>query len=81
MSPLSEHQFLLRVSRDHLIDLLMVNTQMTPVLLDSETGIGEAISIWLCMPFAVSLFIFAWKKMPETRQKMLEEIGKSWEMK
>lgn len=53
-------------------------TQMTPILLDPETGIGGAYTFWLFMVNAIILLVFVWKFVPETKQKTLEEIEQSW---
>jgi SP family arabinose:H+ symporter-like MFS transporter len=53
-------------------------TQFTPVLLDEENGIGGAYTFWLFMVNAMFLLWFVWKKVPETKQRTLEEIEQSW---
>jgi SP family arabinose:H+ symporter-like MFS transporter len=50
-------------------------TQMTPVLLE---GIGGAFTFWIFMINAIILVIFVWRVVPETKQKTLEEIERSW---
>lgn len=50
-------------------------TQLTPVLLDQ---IGGAGTFFIFMINAIILLIFTWKFVPETKQKSLEEIEKSW---
>lgn len=50
-------------------------SQTFPVL----TGyIGSAYTFWLYMAIAIIAFIFVWKKIPETKEKTLEEIEKEW---
>ena len=53
-------------------------TQFTPMLLDPETGIGGAYTFWLFMMNAIVLLVFVWKRVPETKQRTLEEIARSW---
>jgi len=50
-------------------------TQFTPVLLKE---IGGAFTFWLFMINAIILFVFTWRKIPETSGKTLEEIERSW---
>jgi MFS transporter, SP family, arabinose:H+ symporter len=50
-------------------------TQLTPVLLESA---GGAFTFWLFMINAIILLIFTWLKIPETKNRTLEEIEKSW---
>ncbi len=50
-------------------------TQFFPVLLDN---IGGAFTFWIFMINAIFLLIFVWKLVPETKQKTLEEIERSW---
>jgi SP family arabinose:H+ symporter-like MFS transporter len=53
-------------------------TQFTPALLDEEKGIGGAKTFWLFMLNAIVLLWFVWKRIPETKQRTLEEIEQSW---
>lgn len=53
-------------------------TQFTPVLLDEKSGIGGAYTFWLFMINAIFLLWFVWAKVPETKQRTLEEIEQSW---
>jgi len=50
-------------------------TQLTPILLESA---GGAFTFWLFMINAIILWIFTWLKIPETQNRTLEEIEKSW---
>ena len=50
-------------------------TQLTPILLESA---GGAFTFWLFMINAIILWIFTWLKIPETKNRTLEEIEKSW---
>jgi SP family arabinose:H+ symporter-like MFS transporter len=50
-------------------------TQFTPVLLQK---VGGAYTFWLFMLNAIFLLWFVWKKIPETKQRTLEEIEQSW---
>lgn len=50
-------------------------TQFTPVLLES---IGGAFTFWVFMINSIILLIFTWRMIPETKQRTLEEIEKSW---
>jgi SP family arabinose:H+ symporter-like MFS transporter len=50
-------------------------TQLTPMLLES---VGGAFTFWLFMVNAIILVVFTWLKIPETKNKTLEEIEKSW---
>ncbi len=50
-------------------------TQFTPVLLQR---VGGAYTFWLFMLNAIFLLWFVWKKIPETKQRTLEEIEQSW---
>ncbi len=54
---------------------VLLITQLTPVLLEH---LGGAFTFWIFMINAVILLIFTWKKIPETRQRSLEDIEKSW---
>jgi SP family arabinose:H+ symporter-like MFS transporter len=53
-------------------------TQFTPTLLDKDTGIGGANTFWLFALNAIVLLWFVWKRVPETKQRTLEEIEQSW---
>lgn len=50
-------------------------TQFTPMLLES---IGGAFTFWLFMINSIILLVFTWMKIPETKQRTLEEIERSW---
>lgn len=50
-------------------------TQFTPVLLER---IGGAYTFWLFMLNAIFLLWFVWRRIPETKQRSLEEIEQSW---
>ncbi len=50
-------------------------TQFTPVLLEN---IGGAFTFWVFLLNAIILLIFILKKVPETKQRTLEEIEQSW---
>lgn len=50
-------------------------TQLTPVMLES---IGGAFTFWLFMVNAIILLVFSWLKIPETKNRTLEDIEKSW---
>lgn len=50
-------------------------TQFTPMLLES---IGGAFTFWLFMVNSIILLVFTWMKIPETKQRTLEEIERSW---
>ena len=50
-------------------------TQFTPVLLQR---VGGAYTFWIFMLNAIFLLWFVWKKIPETKQRTLEEIEQSW---
>lgn len=50
-------------------------TQLTPVMLEN---LGGAFTFWLFMVNAIILLIFSWLKIPETKNRTLEEIEKSW---
>jgi SP family arabinose:H+ symporter-like MFS transporter len=53
-------------------------TQFTPTLLDKDTGIGGANTFWLFALNAIVLLWFVWKRVPETKQRTLEDIEQSW---
>ena len=57
------------------IGVLLI-TQFTPVLLK---GLGGAGTFGIFMINAIILLVFTWKRIPETKQKTLEEIELSWE--
>lgn len=50
-------------------------TQFTPVLLDR---IGGAFTFWIFMVNSIILLAFTLKVIPETKNKSLEEIEKTW---
>ena len=50
-------------------------TQFTPVLLQR---VGGAYTFWIFMLNAIFLLWFVWRKIPETKQRTLEEIEQSW---
>lgn len=50
-------------------------TQFTPMLLEKA---GGAVTFWIFCANAVILFFFVWLKVPETKQRTLEEIEQSW---
>ena len=50
-------------------------TQFFPVMLNQ---LGGAFTFWIFMLNAIILVIFIWRFVPETKQKTLEEIEKSW---
>ena len=54
---------------------VLLITQLTPVMLEK---LGGAKTFLLFMVNAVILLVFTWKKIPETRQRTLEDIEKSW---
>ncbi|MDN5217083.1 sugar porter family MFS transporter [Fulvivirgaceae bacterium BMA12] len=51
-------------------------TQLTPMLME---GIGGAYTFWLFMINAIILLVFTWRKIPETKNRSLEEIEKIWQ--
>jgi len=50
-------------------------TQLTPWLLKN---LGGAYTFWLFMINSIILLIFVWVRIPETKQKTLEEIEQGW---
>lgn len=52
-------------------------TQLTPMLLES---VGGAFTFWLFMVNAIILVVFTWLRIPETKNRTLEEIEKSWKL-
>lgn len=54
---------------------VLLITQLTPILLES---IGGAYTFWLFMMNSIILLVFTWRKIPETKNKTLEEIEQSW---
>lgn len=50
-------------------------TQFTPWLLKNT---GGAFTFWIFMLNAIFLLWFVWKRVPETKQRTLEEIEQSW---
>jgi SP family arabinose:H+ symporter-like MFS transporter len=48
---------------------------LTPILLER---VGSAFTFGLFMINAIILLIFTWYRIPETKNKTLEEIEKSW---
>jgi MFS transporter, SP family, arabinose:H+ symporter len=50
-------------------------TQFTPMLLEH---VGSAFTFWIFFVNAIILFMFIWAKIPETKQRTLEEIEQSW---
>jgi SP family arabinose:H+ symporter-like MFS transporter len=50
-------------------------TQFTPMLLEK---VGGSVTFWIFCVNAVILFFFVWHKVPETKQRTLEEIEQSW---
>ncbi|MGC4233962.1 MAG: sugar porter family MFS transporter [Niabella sp.] len=59
------------------IGVLLI-TQLTPWLLEN---LGGAYTFWLFMLNSIILFIFTWARIPETKQKTLEEIERGWHHK
>ncbi len=53
-------------------------TQFTPMLLESA---GGAMTFGLFMVNSIILLVFIWYKIPETKQKSLEEIEQVWRVK
>ena len=50
-------------------------TQFFPIMLNK---LGGAFTFWIFMINAIILVLFIWQYVPETKQKTLEEIEKSW---
>jgi SP family arabinose:H+ symporter-like MFS transporter len=50
-------------------------TQFTPWLLKN---VGGAFTFWIFMLNAIFLLWFVWRRVPETKQRTLEEIEQSW---
>lgn len=50
-------------------------TQFTPILLQN---VGGAVTFWIFMINSIILLIFTVRMIPETKQRTLEEIEKSW---
>ncbi len=53
-------------------------TQFTPMLLESA---GGAVTFGIFMINSIILLAFIWYRIPETKQKTLEEIEQSWKQK
>lgn len=51
-------------------------SQTFPVFMGS---LGTANTFWLYMTAAIIAWIFVWKKIPETKEKTLEEIEEEWD--
>lgn len=56
------------------IGVLLI-TQLTPIFLED---LGGAFTFCIFLLNAIFLLIFTWKVIPETKQRTLEEIEKSW---
>ncbi len=56
------------------IGVLLI-TQLTPIFLED---LGGAFTFCIFLVNAIFLLIFTWKVIPETKQRTLEEIEKSW---
>jgi len=54
---------------------VLLITQLTPVMLEK---LGGAKTFLLFMVNAIILLLFTWKRIPETRQRTLEDIERSW---
>ncbi|QRR01326.1 sugar porter family MFS transporter [Dyadobacter sandarakinus] len=54
---------------------VVVITQLTPYFLET---FGGASTFWIFMVNAVIIWIFTFKKIPETKNRTLEEIERSW---
>lgn len=52
-------------------------TQFTPWLLEN---VGGASTFWIFMLNAIFLLWFVWTRVPETKQRTLEEIEQSWKL-
>lgn len=52
-----------------------VVSQTFPMLLE---GIGSAWTFWIYMVMSVLAFVFVWNRVPETKEKTLEEIQQMW---
>ena len=50
-------------------------TQMFPILLEQA---GPAVTFWIFGGMSLLAFIFVWMRVPETKEKTLEEIERSW---
>jgi len=50
-------------------------TQMFPILLEQA---GPAVTFWIFGGMSLLAFIFVWTRVPETKEKTLEEIERSW---
>jgi len=50
-------------------------SQTFPMLLEA---IGSAWTFWIYMVMSLFAFLFVWKKVPETKEKTLEEIEQMW---
>ncbi|HVV06701.1 MAG TPA: sugar porter family MFS transporter [Puia sp.] len=53
---------------------VLLITQLTPLMLERLKG----NTFFLFMVNAIILLVFTWKRIPETRQRTLEDIEKSW---
>ena len=54
---------------------VLLITQLTPILLEK---LGGAFTFWIFGINAIILLVFTWKRIPETRQRTLEDIEKGW---
>ncbi|MBK8566777.1 MAG: sugar porter family MFS transporter [Saprospiraceae bacterium] len=52
-----------------------VVTQMFPILLESA---GPAATFWVFCGMSLLAFFFVWSQVPETKEKTLEEIERTW---
>ncbi len=55
------------------------NLAFPPVLAHFEENFGTpAGAFWIYAMICLGAFVLGWRKVPETRGRSLEEIGKSW---
>ena len=63
---------------ERTLSLWVACVALTATFLSIVTAVGASGAFWLYSTMCVTMFVFVWRVVPETKGKTLEEIEEMW---